>query len=353
MFNSSSRGVLILLNNNFEYKVEKINSDVNGNYIILDINIEGKKFTLINLYGPNDDKPKFYKELRQKYKSLNNDNIIMCGDWNLVINPDLDTNNYLHINNPRARNEVLDIIIEEDGFLDTYRIFHEEKREYTWSRRNPVRKQASLDFFLTSFECFLYVYATYIIPGYRTDHSVVTLELTLNENERGRGYLKFNNSLLKDHTYIQIVKDTISDVKQTYATNNNDYLDNQQSEYSINSQLFLEPLLLMIRGNTIKYSSFKKKKQQQQQEIQLEQEIKIIEDEVNANFINMSDEILDNLETKKTMLYDIQKDKIEGMMLRSRSRYEDLGEKPTQYFFNLEKRNYTSKAIHKLVNEDG
>ena len=53
------------------------------------------------------------------------------------------------------------------------------------------------------------------------------------------------------------------------------------------------------------------------------------------------------------MLYDIQKDKIEGMMLRSRSRYEDLGEKPTQYFLNLEKRNYTSKVIHKLVNEDG
>ena len=199
---------------------------------------------------------------------------------------------------------------------------------------------------------FLYVYATNIIPGYRTDHSGVTLELTLNENERGRGYWKFNNSLLKGHTYIQIVKDTISDVKQTYATNNNDNLDNQQSEYSINSQLFLETLLFMIRGNTIKYSSFKKK-QQQQQEIQLEQEIKIIEDEVNANFINMSDEILDNLETKKTMLYDIQKDKIEGMMLRSRSRYEDLGEKPTQYFFNLEKRNYTSKVIHKLVNEDG
>ena len=351
-FISSSRGVLILPNNNFEYKVEKINSDVNGKYIILDINIEGKKFTLINLYGSNDDKPKFYKELRQKYKSLNNDNIIMCGDWNLVINPDLDTNNYLHVNNLRARNEVLDNIIEEDGFLDTYRIFHEEKREYTWSRRNPVRKQTRLDFFLTSFECFLYVYATNIIPGYRTDHSGVTLELTLNENERGRGYWKFNNSLLKDHTYIQIVKDTISDVKQTYATNNNDNLDNQQSEYGINSQLFLETLLLMIRGNTIKYSSFKKK-QQHQQEIQLEQEIKIIEDEVNANFIDMSDEILDNLETKKTMLYDIQKDKIEGMMLRSRSRYEDLGEKPTQFVFNLEKRNYTSKVIHKLVNEDG
>ena len=118
--NSSSRGVLILLNNNFEHKVEKVETDPNGNYLILDINIEGKQFTLVNLYGPNEDKPKFYKELRQKYKSSDNEYVIMCGDWNFVIIPDLDTNNYLHINNPRARQEVLDNIINEDDFFDIY-----------------------------------------------------------------------------------------------------------------------------------------------------------------------------------------------------------------------------------------
>ena len=65
----------------------------------------------------------------------------MCGDWNLVINPDLDTNNYLHINNPRA--EILENIIEEDDFLDINRIYLEDKKEYTRSRKNPVRKQVS------------------------------------------------------------------------------------------------------------------------------------------------------------------------------------------------------------------
>lgn len=345
---------MILLNNNFEYKVEKVISDINGNYIILDINIEGKKFTLINLYGPNNDKPNFYKELRRKYNSLNNDNVIMCGDWNLIINPDLDTNNYLHINNPRARNEILDNIIEEDGFLDIYRILHEEKREYTWSRRNPIRKQARLDFFLISFDCFLYADATSITPGYRTDHSGITLDLILNHNnERGRGYWKFNNSLLKDQHYIKIVKYTISEVKQTYKANkDNDNTDAEQIKFNINDQLFLETLLLMIRGNTIKYSSYKKK-QQLQEERKLEQEIKILENEVNRNFLNMTEEALNTLEIKKSILNDIQKEKIEGMMLRSRSRYEDLGEKPTRYFFNLEKRNYTSKVIHKLVNAEG
>ena len=40
-------------------------------------------------------------------------------------------------------------------------------------------------------------------------------------------------------------------------------------------------------------------------------------------------------------------------MLRSRSRYEDLGEKPSNYFFNLENRNYNNKVMNKLVNERG
>ena len=39
-------------------------------------------------------------------------------------------------------------------------------------------------------------------------------------------------------------------------------------------------------------------------------------------------------------------------MLRSKCRYQDIGGKPTNYFFNLENRNFTSKVINKLV-EDG
>ena len=38
-FNSSRCGVMVLLNNNFEYKEEKVISDTNGNFIILDIKI--------------------------------------------------------------------------------------------------------------------------------------------------------------------------------------------------------------------------------------------------------------------------------------------------------------------------
>ena len=40
-------------------------------------------------------------------------------------------------------------------------------------------------------------------------------------------------------------------------------------------------------------------------------------------------------------------------MLRSQSWYDDLGEKPSIYLFNLENRIYNSEVMNKLVNEKG
>ena len=40
-------------------------------------------------------------------------------------------------------------------------------------------------------------------------------------------------------------------------------------------------------------------------------------------------------------------------MFRSRCRYENLGEKPSGYFLNLEKRNFTNKVITKIIEENG
>ena len=82
----------------------------------------------------------------------------------------------------------------------------------------------------------------------------------------------------------------------------------------------------------------------------MEQEIKQLEDEINNDFSNIDDEKILNLSRKKPILTDIRKEKIEGVMLRSRRRYQDLGEKPSKYFFNLENRN---KAMNKIIENDG
>ena len=346
---------MVLLNNNFEQKVKRIKTDKNGNYIILDMVIEEKEITLVNLYGPNEDNPQFYENLIKKIAEFENDNVIVCGDWNLVINPEIDSHNYLHINNPKARQIVLNLL-EEENFIDAWRVMNEDSRKYTWRRLNPQKKQARLDFYLVSETLFQFVIDSDIVAGYRTDHSGIILKLKLQENERGRGYWKFNNTLLKDKKYIEEIKNTIEEVKNTYIINDNVNervnISNEQMKFNINDQLFLETLLMIIRGNTIKYSAIKKRKKNEEEK-KLEEEINSLEEEINSDFLNTDYEKIQKLVEIKEKLVELRKEKVDGVMLRSRCRYQDLGEKPSKYFFNLESRNFTNKVITKLVDEDG
>ena len=86
-----------------------------------------------------------------------------------MLDPDLDYNNYLHVNNPRAKTIILDFI-EKENFVDAWRMINENCRKYTWRRLNPMIKQARLDYFLVSENMLQYVVDAEIIPGYRTDH---------------------------------------------------------------------------------------------------------------------------------------------------------------------------------------
>ena len=76
---------MVLINNKFEHKVHRVETDKKGNFIILEVNIEEKQITLVNLYGPNDAKPEFYENIKQQVAEFENEEVIMCGDWNLCL----------------------------------------------------------------------------------------------------------------------------------------------------------------------------------------------------------------------------------------------------------------------------
>ena len=199
----------------------------------------------------------FYTNVLHKIAEFENDQI--CGDWNFILDPEMDCENYVRINNPNARRVILNYI-EEENIIDAWRVMNENSKKYTRPRLNPTGKQAGYDFFLVSENLFQFVFNTDIIPGYRSDQIGILLNFKLINNERGKGYWKFNSTLLKDPEYIQKVKETIEDVKRTYSVNPNDVNVNEDIEFNINDKLFLETLMIMIRGMTIKYSSEKKEK---------------------------------------------------------------------------------------------
>ena len=96
-YKSNARGVCILLSNNFEFKIHNIKKDDDGNFLAIDLTIEEYRVTLVNIYGPNSDQPSFFENIRNIFLELDNEYYILCGDFNLVLNQDLDTYNYTKV----------------------------------------------------------------------------------------------------------------------------------------------------------------------------------------------------------------------------------------------------------------
>lgn len=143
-FNSQARGVAIMFNNNFEFKLHEKQTDLQGNKLILDITINGKRMTLLNIYAPNRDTPDFFIQLKQDIETYGN-NIILTGDFNLILDPLLDCENYINLNNPNAREKVIELI-SDCNLIDCWRELNAEKMAFTWMRPN-TNKRARLDFF--------------------------------------------------------------------------------------------------------------------------------------------------------------------------------------------------------------
>ena len=193
--------------------------DQQGRYIVLDISIFQQRCTLVALYGPNTDSPEFFTNLKENLINweLSNEPIILCGDWNVVLNYQKDASNYSKENNPNAQKSLLELINTFE-LEDVYRVQEPSGSSYTW-RAYINLKQARLDYFLVSTDLTGLVESIQTSAGYRTDHSVVVMNMIFIHQERSRGFWKFNNSLLSDPVYVSPVKDCINETVEEYKIN--------------------------------------------------------------------------------------------------------------------------------------
>ena len=279
---------------------------------------------------------------------MGNELIMVGGDWNVALEPRIDTNHPNNTYRNRSR-RVLQNFMEQNDVVDIFRSLHPNCRKYSWRRFNGVQR-SRIDYFLTSEQLALSIHTSDIIQGYNSDHSLVFVSFQTDIVKRHRPLWKFNNSLLKDIDFVNIVKTVILDVKKTYAALVYDrdtihLIDDEDLVLTIDDQLFLEMILLEIRGKCISYSSFKKK-QLVRKENEILSEIKQLEEHLtNDNVIR--------LEQRRQDLMDLRRKKVDGMIIRSRSRWIGDGEKNSKYFCSLEKRNFVQKAMCTLQKDSG
>ncbi len=127
------------------------------------------------------------------------------------------------------------------------------------------------------------------------------------------------------------MNDTIEKVIQQYAAlpydrDNLSKTSSKDIQFTISDQLFLDVLLMEIRSKTIAYATMKKKTIRVLEE-ELETKIRLIEKKVNKTELD-----LENLKAANENLVDIRQKKMEGVLLKSRTRWGGEGEKNNKIF---------------------
>ena len=107
-----------------------------------------------------------------------------------------------------------------------------------------------------------------------------------------------------------------------------------------------------IRAATISFSK-NLAKSTNCREIEITRRLQVLDESICNNFHSPDiDQVLREFDDLKTELQTIYIKKGNAAIFRSKCRWVEKGERPTKYFFNLERRNYNKKTISELRMED-
>ena len=82
-----------------------------------------------------------------------------------------------------------------------------------------------------------------MLPGCKTDPSLITLHPANNTNPRRPGFWKQNTSFLLHSEYVDLIKETINDVA-------NDY----KNDTEVDAVLLLDTMKMQIRSSSLHYA---------------------------------------------------------------------------------------------------
>ena len=88
---SNSTGVAILIKKNENIEVNEIHTICQGRVLLMEITHNKVKYRLVNIYSPNKDDQQFIENVFLETLGRNRDDyLIMAGDWNAVLDNNLD-----------------------------------------------------------------------------------------------------------------------------------------------------------------------------------------------------------------------------------------------------------------------
>ena len=328
---NKSRGIALFVTKEMRNKMSNIVRDVEGRYILVDIYDQNQYITLVAIYAPNEDCPNFFETLA-RYLRKRSEHKLIIGDFNLTLNVELDRLN-TNCNNNKSLEQV-ENLMDEFQLRDVWRIMYGDKREYSWIKRNSNPKKASrIDFALVSAGLDQKVEQIMYLSSVCTDHRGLYMFIELTNFERGRGYWKFNTTMLQKQDFLYVMNEELE----------------KTLELTIRCTAIerWELLKKRIKKCSLKYA----RSQADENRIIISQLTEKVNDyESRLPLIEEENRLL---EDTKSELEEKTFERIQGVMFRSKAKWYEEGEKSSQYFFLLEKAKYNAKTCYKLITEEG
>ncbi len=326
-----SCGVAILFPKNVEYITNCIKTDDNGRFLLVDIDIGGENMILVNVYAPTKDKANEQEEFLAFLQRIL---ILIGGDFNTYLDPVLDKKGGIMEKRSKFASGLHEMM-EEYNLSDIFRVINPTVERFTW--RGNTKKgvvQSRLDYWLVSSHMLYNLQSIDIKPGIKSDHSLLNINFQIKPNaQRGKGFWKFNSSLLRDEEYIKRIKQTLEECKVKY--------------YGLEQSLRWEMIKCELRSTSISYASWKVK-MERNHECRLLNELRELE-----RTIESSNENLKQYNSIKLKVEQIVENKSRGTFIRSCANYIEQGEKCTKYFLHKEINNSKKKHIKCLITDEG
>lgn len=294
------------------------------------------KLSLCNVYAPNDqvNQLQFMQELNNCLIDKSElTSLIIGGDWNCTLSKK-DKIGGAPWKLSSYRNLIL-TTMEMFDLVDIQRMRHPKLRKFTYESKS-LKLKSRIDFFLIAKNLSGDVKNSEIYHAIAPDHDAIYISFSWsNKSPRGPGLWKFNNTLLNDIQYVSTVRDTYAQACSYYS-------------HVSDKRLFWELMKMEIRSVTISFSKCKAKRisnREQELRRRIDQLDVIICENFSSPYI---DGVLREYDGLKTELKSIYEEKGKQTMFRAKCRWIENGERPTKYFFNLEKSNYNKKTISEL-----
>lgn len=334
---SRSCGVAIFFQRHLQARVTETILDPQGRYVILNIEYEGSNYTVSSVYGPNQDRPEFFRDYFRKVEEVQNDFKVLAGDFNLVLDNEKDRKGPIpHANKNAAK--LVNQYLETQNMIDIWRVQHQEEFRFTYRARNVnYSLMERLDYILISDTLRQYVVKTDIHAAVVSDHSIPIIQLSPMTTQRGRGYWKHNVSLMKNQEYNEQVRAIIQD------------------EISSNhSSIFLnwEMIKLKVRGFSIQYATGKKKEKNKKRD-ELQKQLNTLEQKLSTAEPEKQLDTEAEIARVKFQIQEIDQEYTNFASVRNKANWLQGGERNSKYFFAMEKARYNRKCISRLSMPDG